>query len=182
MAIAFETKLAGAHLRRVEMRDPKNLYHLVDRAWLDANAAGFAWHDWFSALGLDAVKTLNVGQPAFFTRFADTGADDAARRCPCLPSLAAPRLVCTDARRQNCRRGLRLIGSRSRAPSRFLPRWKRCIRATDNAMAEALAPPFLEDALGWRVANARRCDDEEPDRSDGLQTSRISPGWTTRRA
>lgn len=145
-AIAFETKLAEAHLHRVEMRDPKNLYQLVDRAWLDTNAPGFAWRDWFGALGLDAVKSLNVGQPTFFKRFAEllktTPLADVRTylRWRLLDSYAptlGAKIVAEDfAYRQS------ITGAKA-----LLPRWKRCIRATDNAMAEALAPPLLKTLL-----------------------------------
>lgn len=147
IVMAVETKLAAAHVPRVELRDPKNRYHLLDRTWLAKNAGGFAWNEWFSRMGLERITTLNVGQPAFFTRLGELARTTPAAHLRTYlrwrivesyaPTLSA-KLVDEDFRYKQALGGAKTLA----------PRWKRCVRAADSAMSQALARLFVREVLG----------------------------------
>src|SRR6202040_4251760 len=70
--VALETKLAAAHWDVVKRRDADLPYNLRTFADLQADAAGFDWSGWVSALGStpDAIAELVVRQPDYLTTFA----------------------------------------------------------------------------------------------------------------
>ncbi|HEX7466560.1 MAG TPA: M13 family metallopeptidase, partial [Usitatibacter sp.] len=68
--IALETELARASMTAVERRDVDRTYNKMTVAELTAFAPGFAWKDYFDALGAGSVTELNVVQPEFAKGFA----------------------------------------------------------------------------------------------------------------
>ncbi|MGH3543798.1 MAG: M13 family metallopeptidase, partial [Mycobacterium sp.] len=70
--VALESKLAAAHWDVVKRRDADLTYNLRTFADLQADAAGFDWAGWVTALGStpDAAAELVVRQPDYFTAFA----------------------------------------------------------------------------------------------------------------
>jgi endothelin-converting enzyme/putative endopeptidase len=145
--MAIETKLAAASVKNVDLRDPSNQYHWVDRAWLDVEAPGFAWKDYLAELGAPGLSGLSVAQPEF-VKAAATLAD----RTPLadmktylrwwvlqitVRSLGA-KLVDEDFRYRQVLGGAKELA----------PRWKRCTRQIDHDMGEALDVPFVRSVLG----------------------------------
>jgi endothelin-converting enzyme/putative endopeptidase len=145
--LAIETKLAAASVKNVDLRDPANQYHWVDRAWLDKEAPGFAWKEYLAELGAPELLGLNVAQPDFVKAAAKL-----AGKTPIadvrtylrwwvlhttVRALGA-KLVDEDFRYQQALGGAKELA----------PRWKRCVREIDHDMGEALDVPFVRDALG----------------------------------
>jgi putative endopeptidase len=73
--LGFETRLAGASLSRVELRDPKNQYHFVDFAQANAITPHFDWTAFFKAVAVNPGDGLSVSQPKFFAEFDKMLAD-----------------------------------------------------------------------------------------------------------
>ena len=70
--VALETKLAAAHWDVVKRRDADLTYNLRTFADLPAEAPGFDWAGWVTALGTtpEAVAEVVVRQPDYLTAFA----------------------------------------------------------------------------------------------------------------
>lgn len=64
--MAVETALAFAQMEEEEMRDPKNIDHVMSVAELRALTPSFDFRAYFRAIGAPDFKTLNVLQPDFF--------------------------------------------------------------------------------------------------------------------
>ncbi|HET8940510.1 MAG TPA: M13 family metallopeptidase [Rudaea sp.] len=64
--MAMETRLAGASLPIVELRDPANQYHHVDFATADATTPHFAWEKFFASQNISGEKGFSLSQPKFF--------------------------------------------------------------------------------------------------------------------
>ncbi len=64
--MALETRLANASLTKAEMRDPANLYHIMNRDELQALTPNFNWNGYLSGLGLESLETVNMATPRFF--------------------------------------------------------------------------------------------------------------------
>jgi endothelin-converting enzyme/putative endopeptidase len=145
--LAIETNLAAASVKNVDLRDPANQYHWVDRAWLDAEAPGFAWKEYLSELGAPELKGLNVGQPDFVkasskltakTKMADVRTYLRWWVLHTAVRALGAKLVDEDFRYQQALGGAKELA----------PRWKRCVRQVDHDMGEALDVPFVREVLG----------------------------------
>ncbi len=62
----METKMAGASMAMVELRDPDANYHLMQIEGLSKAAPQFDWKGYFAGIGLANPGDFNVGQPKFF--------------------------------------------------------------------------------------------------------------------
>ena len=141
--MAIETALARASMTAVERRDPRATYHKLPLSSLEALAPSFAWKDYLARRGLPRIDSLNVAQPGFFR-----AVDSLLRVVPLsdwraylrwkTADDASPRLSSAFVN-EDFRFRQRLTGAKI-----LLPRWKRCIAATDQALGEALGEVYVQ--------------------------------------
>jgi putative endopeptidase len=168
--LALETRLAQASMTNVQRRDPRATYHKVPLDSLKSWTRAFAWDAYFDRRSMPAPDSVNVQQPDFYralaSRLSDTPLADwrAYLRWHVLDDAAAYLSQAFVNEDFSFRR--RLTGA-----TELLPRWKRCIAATDGDLGDLLGrqyvrehfPPSararalalverLESALGDRIA------------------------------
>ena len=143
--LAFETRLAEPQMTRVERRNPDNTYHPYRADDLAKLTPNFSWPDYLRASGVPAAITVNVWQPKFF---------EAANRLleseplPMwktylrwhLVNTAAPTLSKAFVDEDFDFNQKTLEGTEQN-----LPRWKRCVAATDQAIGMALGKVYVRD-------------------------------------
>ncbi len=139
----LETELAKISKTRVERRDPKGLYNKIDRAGLAKTAADFPWGDYFKALGFAEIQDVNVTSIPFFEGFNRLFKETKAPAWrnyltwhvvhQTAPALSKA-FVDEDFAFQQVLSGQKEIRAR----------WKRCVEATDGALPELLAQPFIK--------------------------------------
>ncbi|MDQ6870386.1 MAG: M13 family metallopeptidase [Gemmatimonadota bacterium] len=141
--MTLETELAKASMTRVERRDPNATYHKTSVSDLRQMSGPFNWPVYFRAAGMTSpIKFANVSQPVFLRRagelVASTPLEDwrAYLRYHLL-STAAPWLGSDFAKEDFAYRAL-YSGAKE-----MLPRWKRCLRVTDNQLGEALGEAYV---------------------------------------
>ncbi|MBZ5515850.1 MAG: M13 family metallopeptidase [Acidobacteriia bacterium] len=139
----IETQLAKASLTNVERRDPHALYHRMGVAQIKALAPAFSWDDYLTHANLAGKGDLNVATPDFFKEVnrllsAVSLADWKTYLRWHLISAAAPRLSTKFVDEDFNFNGKTLTGTQE-----ILPRWKRCVRATDHALGEALGQAYV---------------------------------------
>ncbi|HEU5061496.1 MAG TPA: M13 family metallopeptidase [Kofleriaceae bacterium] len=140
--LKIETALARASRPAEELEDPRAIYNKIDRAGLDKIAPQLGWGAYFAALGRPDLKDVSADAPGFLT--------------------AAGKLLASE-RPATWRSYLEWQVLRSTAPllsktfvdldfelARLVsgvaeprPRAKRCVTATDKAMGEYLAQPYV---------------------------------------
>ena len=64
--LAFETRLAKASLKPVELRKPENQYHFVSVADANKITPHFDWTAFFTAQGANVTDGFSLSQPKFF--------------------------------------------------------------------------------------------------------------------
>jgi len=146
--MGIETALAKASMDKVERRDPNKIYHRLERTGLKKLAPHFVWDAFFEELGAPSVQAINVLTPDFFA-----GMD---------------KLLAAKAKLNDVKTYLRWTAIQDAAPTlgqafveeRFrltkaltgtkaiLPRWKRCVQMTDQALGEALGRSFVVTTIG----------------------------------
>ncbi|WP_433934318.1 M13 family metallopeptidase [Sorangium cellulosum] len=142
----IETELAKISKTRVERRDPKGLYNKLDRAALAKASPDFPWDAYFQGLGRPDVKEVNVTSVRFFEGLSRLlkAAKPAAWQnylawhvvrsmAPALPKAFVEESFTLRAA---------LTGQQEERP-----RWKRCVSATDDALGELLAQPFVKTSF-----------------------------------
>ncbi len=143
--MGIETALADASMTRVERRDPDKTYHKMDIGQLAALTPSFVWPAYFRDLRYPDVREVDVAQPKFF--------EAANRMLTSVPladwktylrwrviDAAAPSLSSKFVEEDFNFNGRTLQGTRE-----LLPRWKRCVRATDRELGFALGQVYVAE-------------------------------------
>jgi endothelin-converting enzyme/putative endopeptidase len=146
--LGVETQLAKAWMSKEDRREPKKINHPATKADLPKLAPGIAWDAWLDAAGAKNVTKLNVSQPDFMKTVGQmisgkvSIADWKTYLRWHLFHDVAPQLPKRFVD-ENFKWRQALSGAKS-----LPPRWKRCVRAVDSDMGEALGQSFVKQTLG----------------------------------
>lgn len=141
----LETRLAKVSLDIVSRREPKNVYHKMKMAELEALSPAFGWRSYFGALAAaPTFESLNVAVPEFARGMQQVFAEarpDALRAYLTWQTLHAfaPMLPERFVEETFAFFGKALTGAKE-----LEPRWKRCVALTDAALGEALGRAYVE--------------------------------------
>ena len=140
--VAIETALAKPAKTRVERRDPNANYHKMTAAELAQLAPGFGWPALFTGEGRSDISTINVQNPVFVKV-----ADSLLTAAPLDDWKAYLRWHVIDASAQSLSSAFVnedfRFGSTLSGAKEMLPRDKRCARATDNGLRDALGQAYV---------------------------------------
>jgi putative endopeptidase len=143
----IETQMATAQMSKVDRRDPKKIYHRMDLAGVKQAAPTFPWDVYVKEVGATGTGVVNLAQPDYVKVMGEMltsvpMADWKAYLKWHAVRLAAPRL--NAAFENEAFAFTKALTGAAKLP----PRWKRCVRAVDRAMGEALGRPFVAAVLG----------------------------------
>ncbi len=167
--VALETKLAAAHWDVVKRRDADLTYNLRTFADLPAEAPGFDWAGWVTALGTDVFARRGlpaevvVRQPDYLTAFAAAWSGEDLedwknwvrwRLIHARAFLLTDDLVAED---------FSFYGRRLSGTEEIRDRWKRAVSVVENLMGDAVGklyverhfPPDAKARMDELVANLR---------------------------
>lgn len=146
--LKFETALADASMDRVLRRNPSARYHPMTTKDLAALTPDFQWTALLADGRTPAFTKINVGNPEFFKKLGgileQTSLDD-------LKSYLTWRVLLNSAGalpQPFVEESFQFFGKTLNGQRELAPRWKRCVRATDRALGEALGQKFVEVAFG----------------------------------
>ena len=139
-----EATLAKASTKREDLRNPGANYHKLTLAELGDLTPHLSWPDYFKEVGAPGISSANVAQTDFFK------AVDAALVSVPLDQWkiylrwqvihdAAPALSTKFVDENFDFYGRQLTGAKE-----LLPRWQRCVQATDGELGEALGQFYVE--------------------------------------
>jgi putative endopeptidase len=142
--VEIETALAKASMSNVDVRDPNKTYHRMSVADVQSLAPNLSWAMYFDQVGVPGLKDLNVGQPDFFkslsAQLTSTPLEDWKTYLRwTLVNMTAPGLSEPFVAEDFAFNGKELRGAKE-----ILPRWKRCVTATDRSLGEALGQVYVE--------------------------------------
>ena len=142
--MSIETALAKGAIDRVELRDPAKRYHIMTLAELQALSPDYNWDAYVKGIKIGAFKTLNVSTPTYFTAMnaeIDSASVDSIKsylRWHAL-RLAAPALS-----KPFVDENFNFFSATLNGQKEQTPRWKRCTRATDAALGEAVGQDWVK--------------------------------------
>jgi putative endopeptidase len=142
--MAMETKLAGASLDNVALRDPAATDHNTTFAQLQAMAPHIDWVEYFKHRQIPQDTDMNVDQPKFMQEL-----DRQVHEVPLadwrvylkwhLLNSVAGSLSTPFVEEHFAFYGKYLSGT-----TEMKPRWKRCVESTDELLGEALGKKYVE--------------------------------------
>jgi putative endopeptidase len=142
--VELETRLADASLTRVERRDPEKTYHKMNRSDLRALTPNWSWENYFQEIGYTNIDSVDVSAPKFFETM-----NQSLKETPLdtwktylrwhLVNSTAPYLSDPFVDEDFNFKGRVLQGTKE-----LLPRWKRCVSATDRQLGEALGQIYAQ--------------------------------------
>jgi putative endopeptidase len=143
--LRIETVLAKGALSRTEMRDPANRYHIMTVAELQAISPDYDWKQSLSGQGFAAVPTLDVVAPGSVKALEaelQTEPLDAIKNYLRWRTLhtAAPQLSAGFVAEN-----FNFFQATLSGQAEQTPRWKRCTRATDAALGEAVGQDWVKE-------------------------------------
>ncbi|HEX4576323.1 MAG TPA: M13 family metallopeptidase [Edaphobacter sp.] len=142
--MSIETALAKGAVDRVELRDPAKRYHIMTVAELQALSPDYNWDAYLKGIKIGELKTLNVATPIYFTAMnaeIDSASLDSLKsylRWHALRS-AAPALS-----KPFVDENFNFFSATLNGQKEQTPRWKRCTRATDQALGEAVGQDWVK--------------------------------------
>ena len=138
----IETALAKASLTRVEQRDPHNLFHKMKPSQLQSMTPSFHWQDYFTAAKLQPITVINVSEPAFYKELEvllkSHNMDDWQTYLRWHLVHAKAAYLSSPFVNAN----FDFYSKYLRGLEQMPPRWKRCVRAVDGDLGEALGQVF----------------------------------------
>jgi putative endopeptidase len=142
--MTIETTLAKASMSNVDRRDPNKTYHRMKLPELRTLTPNFSWESYFKETGHAQFTETNIGQPDFFktldAQLTATPLEDwkTYLRWQLLDATAPglpEKFVAED---------FEFHGKLLRGAKEILPRWKRCVQATDRNLGEALGQLYVQ--------------------------------------
>ncbi len=142
--MSVETALAKGSTSRVELRNPANRYHMMTIAELQALSPDYNWATYLTSIKMNGLKSLNVATPAFFKAMneqIDEQSLDAIKNYLRWHALrtAAPALS-----KPFVDENFNFFQATLQGQKEQTPRWKRCTRATDAALGEAVGQDWVK--------------------------------------
>jgi putative endopeptidase len=142
--MAIQMRLAKASTAPMDLRDPDKNYNKIPLADAQAVVPNFSLTDYMKARGIPAVTEINFGQPNFFKEvnamLTDVPVDQwkTYLRWMVVNSSAnsLPKAFADESFNFH---GKVLAGTKEQ-----LPRWKRCVQATDGTLGEALGAEYIK--------------------------------------
>ncbi len=177
--MAVETALAQGSMPRVDQRTPANVYHVMPVSELQTLTPEFSWKTYLEAKGEGSLPTVNVAEPEFFramNKVLDTTDLPALKSYlrwhtvhRYAPSLSEPFV----------KENFDFFSATLQGQKEQTPRWKRCTRATDGALGEAVGqdwvaqnfPPAAKDNMEKLVAALERALDEDIKQLDWMSAA-----------
>ncbi|MEP6535240.1 MAG: M13 family metallopeptidase [Bryobacteraceae bacterium] len=144
----IETALAKGSMDIVSRRDPEKLYHRMSTADLAALAPSFAFPKFLVAVGLPAVKTLNITVPEFFktleAEIKEVSLDDWKIYLTWHYVHSSAAFLPENFVNEN----FEFYGKHLTGAKELRARWKRCVSAVDGDLGEALGQKYVDMTFG----------------------------------
>ncbi len=146
--MALETAMAKASADVTSRRDPSSLYHMMTLSKFEALDDSFSWSRYFTALKAPKMDNINVVEPDFFKaqealiKSQPLATWKTYLKLHLVSSQAQLLPQAFDAEVFNFE-GTFLQGQKEQKA-----RWKRCVRATDGDLGEALGKAYVEKTFG----------------------------------
>ena len=141
--LRIETALAKGSMSRVEMRDPAKRYHIMTVAEVEALSPGYDWKGYLTGIGLPQVETLNVSSPGYVTAVSQVLAGESLDALKSYLRWRTLHAAAPALSQPFAEENFNFFNQTLNGQKEEQPRWKRCTRATDQALGEAVGQEWV---------------------------------------
>jgi putative endopeptidase len=142
--LAIETSLAKASLDRVSRRDPYKNYNKLARGELAALSPSFDWNAYFAARTTPAFDSLNVQNPDFVRNIESLVKSESLENWKAYLSWQLLHMTAATLPKAFVDEDFDFFGRTLGGQKELQQRWKRCVRAADSDLGEALGQKYVE--------------------------------------
>ena len=142
--LALETELAKISKTKVERRDPKTMFNRFNRSGVAKAVPAFDWEGYWKGLGFPGIQNISLTAPKFFEGLqalitsTKPGVWQSYLQWQIVHDTAS--LLSKPFVDERFRMQQALTGQ-----PELPPRWRRCVHATDDALGDLLAQPYVRD-------------------------------------
>ena len=146
----LERSMAEAQWSRVELRDPQRTYNRVDLAGLEREAPRFPWKSYLDTLGHGSLTAFSTTTPKYLARVNEllgTTPPETWRaylKWRLLAGMAKERAV----PKAFVEEQFAFFSKNFTGTKELEPRWKHCVRATEEALGEAIGQAYVRRYFG----------------------------------
>ncbi|MET0791563.1 MAG: M13 family metallopeptidase [Polyangiaceae bacterium] len=140
----LETELAKISKTNVERRDPKGMFNRLDRAGVEKALPGFDWNGYWQGLGFPKVQAIAVTAPKFFEGLQALITTTKPAVWQSYLSWHIVRSTAMLLSQPFIDESFKMRQALTGQPE-LPPRWRRCVQATDDSLAEVLGQPYVKD-------------------------------------
>lgn len=146
--MTIESKLAQASLERVKMRDPKNRDHKMKVSELAVLAPNLDIQRFVAGSNAPSFTEINVVPPDFFQQVNSALASVPIQDWKSYLRWQAVHASAAVLSDPFVREDFDFFGRYLSGQQELQPRWKRCVRLTDDLLGEALGQPYVDETFG----------------------------------
>ena len=139
-----ETVLAKSSKKREDLRDPEANYHPMSLTQLDALTPHLSWKQYFTEVGIPGLKDADVGQIEFFKTLDQSIASVPLDAWKTYLRWHLIHSVATSLPQRFVNENFDFYGQKLTGSKELLPRWQRCVEATDRELGEALGQYYVQ--------------------------------------
>ena len=145
--LSLETELAKASMKREDLRNPDNVYHMMTLDQVKTLMPHFSWTAYVTDIGAPHITSINIAQPDFFKAL-----DSSLQQIPLSDWKTYLRwhLAHTYAAslpRAFVDENFAFYGKTLTGAQELQPRWRRCVRSADRQLGEALGQYYVKRAF-----------------------------------
>lgn len=141
--MALQTRLAENSRTPIQLRDFTTQYHLMNPAQLKELTPNFSWDDYRKNAGAPQTGDINVTHPEFFVAMnkmlTEVSVADWKTYLRWHLITAAASSLSSKFELEN----FNFFGKTLQGRKEQLPRWRRCVSATDGSLGEALGQVYV---------------------------------------
>lgn len=142
--VELETRLAESSMTRVDRRDPDKTYHKMNRTELQALTPNWSWGDYFQTIGYTNIDAVDVTAPKFFEAMSQALKETPLETWKIYFRWHLLNSNATFLSEPFVDENFNFNGRVLQGTKELLPRWKRCVSATDRQLGEALGQIYVQ--------------------------------------
>lgn len=146
--LAVETGLAKSSMDRTQRRDPKTRDHKMEAGQIAAAAPNFELTRYFAENGSPKFSSLNVGNPEFFKQVNDQLNSISLAEWKTYLRWKTINDFAPVLNKAFVDEDFQFNGKYMSGQQEIEPRWKRCVKATDQNLGMALGQLYVDRTFG----------------------------------